>query len=177
MGGFDIYCSKSGLPMRQIYDDKKVIPKEIQKALTKGVFVLDGKKSIVKDYDGYGQFKNNKGETVDVANLMYSGDHKTDIYHKDIEKYDLFILNKEIIKSVCQDQYFDDDMFIEFYKDPTGFKYRLVYSPKKRNYVLKSAKYLEKERSSPAGKVLNPDSMRFVKGTSAVGKMILGKRL
>lgn len=177
MGMIDMYCSLSGLPMRKIYDDNNVIPKEIQKILDKGVFVLDGKKINVKNYDGYGRFENSKGETVDVSKYMYSNDHKTDLFHKGIEKYPYIIQNKDIVVKLFQSQFFDDEEYIKFYQEPEEYKKNLVYHPKSKMYRPKTQKYKDKDKDTPAGKVLNPDTMRFVKVSSVAGKMIIDNRM
>lgn len=177
MGVFDLYCSKSGLPMRPLYDNNKDIPKELQKVLRKGVLVLDGKKIAVKDYDDYGNFKNNKGQTIKVGEYIHSGDKTIDLYHKDIHKFPDIIANKDIVKLLFQGQVFDDENYIEFYKGRHEGKERIVYHPNLGRHLVKTFAYLEKEKSCPVGKVLNPDTMRFVSVSGKVGKMILENRL
>lgn len=178
MGAFDLYCSKSGLPMRMIYDNQKILPKEIQKILSTGVFVCDGKQTVIKNYDSYGKFENNKtGETIDVGELIYSDRHKTDLYHKGIEKHTFFTENKKFVEKMFQGQFFDDDLYLQFYKDPVGFKNSLVYHPQHNKHVVKTDKYIEMERSCPRDKTINPATMRSVKVDSKIGKLIMKNKI
>ena len=121
MGASDLYCSKSGLPMRKIYDTNNILSEDIQKIFETGVFVCNGKETIVKNYDSYGRFEDQNGNTINVGDLIYSSKYKTDLYHKDIEKHKFFIENKSFVQNTFQHQFFDDDLYLQFYKDPDQF--------------------------------------------------------
>lgn len=116
MGIFDLYCTKSGLPMRKLHDAHNDIPEELQFILGKGVFVLDGKKTYVRNYDFYGNFEDDYNNIVNVAKYIYDNNYKTELYHEGIDKYPDMISNKNIVQTMFHGQFFDDDGYIEFYK-------------------------------------------------------------
>ena len=128
MGCYDIYCSRCGLPIRKIHDKNKIIPDDIQNMLVKAVFVMDNKYMLVKDCDDYGRCKDSSGNVIDVGNILYSSNVKSDLYHISCYRYDILKNNKDMVVKMCNKQEFDDEEYIKlvFLSNRTGTTSTLI---------------------------------------------------
>lgn len=174
MGVADIYCSKCGLPIRKIDQrDKNIIPTEIQNILSNAIFMLDDNNYRINEHNVEKKYKDKF-----IIELLYSEDHTTDLYHVKCKDNAFLTSNKDFVQGMFQDQFFKDERYLEFYKDPKQFKKKnIVFYPSLSRHKLKSDQYIDKEKSCPPDKVLNPDTMRYVKSTGPIGRRILENRL
>jgi serine/threonine protein kinase len=200
MGCFSSYCEKCGLEfknfdidlLKEIYGEN--IPRELQKIqqlkiMENAIFIRKNIKYYINGYDSCGGFKIIKSENLFTSTLknyisnqkIYPSDY-SDEYTLTHEKCpEIFVKNFQIA-SRLQGQYMDTETYLRIVfpvslseRDEKVNELLLVYNPVYKRLVMKSQRFLSKEKNCPRECIINPASNRFVSKTSKIGKEIIEK--
>lgn len=155
MGVIELYCDKCGLPFHDLYENPGKFSFNLGEAVIE--YENKSKKNII-NYNSYGSFTNVKTKrSIQVSNLLYSGNQTIQLYHKNCQKHlkhiDQLPEQIRIFFKKAQDQFFDEDIY-----------FKKIY----KNHQLPSLKSSIKLKN----KILNPLTGRLVLAKGKLGKVI-----